>query len=408
MFEDIVGQDRAKSILTNAIKSDKIAQGYIFYGPEGVGKLKTALTFAKIVNCKENDIDKRPCNACNSCKKIDQFMHPDVRYYFSIPQVGANLFENENDNENEKKSSKGKFNELYKGYIDNKINTPYKDFIFDTTTSIRIEQLREIKKDSLLSRYEGRKKVFIIEGYESVTPHASNAFLKTLEEPPPDTHFILIVRDIDKLLSTILSRNLKIEFNLIPTVKIQDYLLKEVNCEPKKARIYSLISNGSIKKALQLYHEGNLVIFDMTLEFLEMVIKRDDVAFIEWIEKYFVKVMKAEEQDGKDDKDEKDKKVIKKMPKNTELFRGFIQYLCLWIKDIQMYCLLPASERIKSIVFVEHIELLELYTKRNRAFLELLPNLILDLNEYQIKHTGHVNQKLLLSQVYQSFVNTFK
>ncbi|MCL2065077.1 MAG: hypothetical protein FWG98_12020 [Candidatus Cloacimonetes bacterium] len=403
MFDKIVGQDRAINLLKNAIISGRIAQGYIFYGIEGVGKLTTALTFAKIINCKRisplipsdevrqaEEIEIRPCNSCSSCNKIDNFIHPDVKFYFSIPNFDLDEYGYVKLKAiHEKDPEKNADWVSYQNYIKSKINTPWKDHIFDKTTAIRIEQIRGLQKDILLSKYEGEKKVYIIEGFDSLTAQASNAFLKTLEEPPADTHFILIVNNIEKLLPTILSRCVKIKFHNISTNIIENYLSNVLQAESLKARLFSRLANGSLKNAINLYYDENLKIMDITIEFLNIVLASDDIAYLNWIEINFLKEKK-----------------------NTEIFNSFIQYLCLWVKDLQVYNLLASGEPQgkligDSLVFINQIELMEKYILKNRYFSELVSNLLLELDEYVIKSTGNVNQKLILSQVYHSFLRIF-
>ena len=128
-LDNIICQDKAKNILNNAVKSDRISQGYIFHGPNGVGKLLTAFSFAKALNCLDDDIQARPCNFCSSCKKIDKFIHPDIKFYFPIPNYDMD--------ENGVIKSKTEW-EQYQKYVETKINTPWKDYNFDKVTARRL------------------------------------------------------------------------------------------------------------------------------------------------------------------------------------------------------------------------------------------------------------------------------
>ena len=359
MFENIIGQDRALRILRNAITSEKISQAYIFYGPEGVGKFLTALSFAKVLNCLSN---KEPSCKCTSCVKITNFVHPDVRLFFPIPNFDLNEYGFVKLKENQEKDpSKNADFVSYNKYIENKMKTPWEDYRFtDKACSIRIEQIRALQKDIMMSKYEGKKKVYILENFDSLTHNASNAFLKTLEEPPPDTHFILIVRNIEKLLPTILSRCLKIEFFSIRTAIIEDFLINNMYLDKEKANLYARISNGSLEKSFSLFYNGNLEIIDISTSFIRIVDEKDDTAFLEWMDKYFPKGAK-----------------------NTDLFRSFVLYLYVWIRDKSV-----------SAISDRHID---------GETPSVQPNYIktlLSLNEYLEKHAGNVNPKLLLSQIY--------
>ena len=367
MFEKIIGQNKAVNILRNAIVSDKVAQAYIFHGANGVGKLLTAFSFAKALNCLSDNMENKPCGVCNSCLKIDQFNHPDIHFIFPIPNYDMD--------ENGVIKSKSEF-EQYRKYIDTKISTPWQDHSFDKVTAIRIEQIRALQRDVVMSRVEGKKKVFIFENFDTLTISAANSFLKTLEEPPADTHFILTVENLSKLMPTILSRCVAVEFYPISAEKIEGYLLDVLQTEPSKARLYSSLANGDLAKATTLHYNENLETLDMTIRFLEIVINRDELAFLEWIDRHFVKASK-----------------------NTDVFMSFIQYLYLWLNDLQLIIHQP-----NTIVFVNQMDLLKQFLSKNPNILERIPNMLLELDEYLQRLQGNVNQKLILAQIYYSFI----
>jgi len=379
MFENILGQEKTLQVLKNAINSDKISQAYIFYGPPGVGKLLTALTFAKAMNCTtQSETQNRPCNVCKACVKIDKYMHPDVKLIFPIPNY---------DLDEQGVVKKDAEYKTYLKYIETKTNTPWKDYIFDKVCAIRIEQIRALQKDILISKYEGKKKVYIFEGFDNLTLQAYNAFLKTLEEPPIDTHFILIVNNLEKLLPTILSRCIRLAFHPISVDVLENYLLNTLHTTPLKAKLFSRLSNGSLEKAIDLYHNENLETMEITIDFLNIVIEQNDIGFLEWIDNNFVKGTKS-----------------------IDIFKNFVLYLCLWIRDVQVYNEFikqsinddNSTEDAIGIVFINQIELLQKFQSS-----DVLINLLLSLDEYLIKYSGNVNPKLILSQIYQSFITTF-
>jgi DNA polymerase-3 subunit delta' len=407
MFEKIIGQSKAVNILRNAIVSDKVAQAYIFHGGHGVGKLLTAFSFAKALNCLCDDVERRPCDECKSCAKIEQHNHPDVYLIFPIPNYDMD--------ENGVIKSNTEF-EQYRKYIDTKISTPWQDYGFDKVTAIRIEQIRALQRNVAMSRVEGRKKVFIFENFDALTIPAANSFLKTLEEPPADTHFILTVENLSKLMPTILSRCVAVEFYPISAEKIERYLLDVLETEPVKARLYSSLSNGDLSKAITLHYNENLETLDVTVKFLEIVIKRDDLAFLEWIDKYFVKASK-----------------------NIDVFMSFVQYLYLWLNDLQLITSLPFAATVdenkdtsqpppnpsnlegrclcashnyfseiihqpNTIVFVNQMDLLKEFLAKNPNIFERIPSMLLELDEYLQRLHGNVNQKLILAQIYHSFM----
>ena len=184
-LRDVIGQDRAVTILLKTLKRERIPSSYLFTGDSGIGKKFTALNLAKAVNCltppspplakggnKEGYSQKREgyvgildaCDECPSCKKITAGIHPD--FLLISPEGGQ----------------------------------------------IRIEEIRAIDNVLALKAFEGRKKVVIVDDAEAMNTFAANAFLKTLEEPPRDSLIILISSSPDLLPDTIRSRCSTIRF----------------------------------------------------------------------------------------------------------------------------------------------------------------------------------------------------
>ncbi len=178
-FNDIVGQERAIKILTKSLKENKISSSYIFVGSEGTGKKLAAIEFTKAVNCLNLSEDSEACEDCQSCSEISKQRSPDL-----------------------------------------KIIEPIK-------SSIKIEQIREMRKEIGLKPFKNRKKIYIIDKAEKMTIEASNCLLKTIEEPPCYAIIILICSKIDPILPTIVSRCQIINFGLISSYKIKEFLLNK-------------------------------------------------------------------------------------------------------------------------------------------------------------------------------------
>jgi DNA polymerase-3 subunit delta' len=207
-FKDIKGQGSATAFLKAAIKSDKVSHAYLFTGAPGVGKMLTAVKFAKALNCLAASGDK-PCEECVSCKKISSSNHPDVSV------VGPD----------------------------------------EDESSVKIEKVRQIIRDISLKPYEGRHRVFIIDRADSMTDEAQNAFLKTLEEPPKDSVLILVSDSTGSILSTIASRTQAVRFFPIGTDEVRKILEDEYKLEIDKAHILSRFTSGSLGTAVRLNEE---------------------------------------------------------------------------------------------------------------------------------------------------------
>jgi DNA polymerase-3 subunit delta' len=178
-LRDIIGQDKAVNILLRTIQRGRLPSSYLFAGESGIGKKFTAVNLAKAVNCLKMNSEYTPpspplakggyggvdaCDECASCKKIDAGVHPD--FLFISPVAGQ----------------------------------------------IRIEEIRAINNILSLKPFEGREKVVIIDEADTMNPFASNAFLKTLEEPPKDSLIILVSSNPDRLPDTVRSRCSRVNF----------------------------------------------------------------------------------------------------------------------------------------------------------------------------------------------------
>ena len=156
-------REKIEYYLRSSIVSGRLSSAYLFFGGSFEDKEKTALNFAKAIECEKENF---PCNECENCLKIESFTHPDVKWL----------------------KGKGK------------------------VSSLGIDELREIQKQMFLKPYQGKKKVYIFE-VERLNEQTSNAFLKTLEEPPKYSHLILIAKSTREFLPTIVSRCQRIMFS---------------------------------------------------------------------------------------------------------------------------------------------------------------------------------------------------
>ena len=147
-FANLIGQDIFADVLKNAAKADKISHAYLFYGPRGTGKTTAARIIAKIVNCETRASDPKfrslgePCNKCRPCVEIDEGRALDV-------------------------------------------------LEIDAASNRGVDEIRNLKEGIRLSPTSYKYKVFIIDEAHQLTKDASNALLKTLEEPPSHTLFLL-------------------------------------------------------------------------------------------------------------------------------------------------------------------------------------------------------------------------
>lgn len=204
-FKDVLGHEKPLEQLKRAIRNDRVAHSYLFWGSEGIGKKRVALQFAKALNClADGTTGEEACDRCISCRKVDHHLHPDIL-----------LIEPENQ-------------------------------------TIKKEQVLQMQKDLSYRPYEGRRRVCILTAVDRMAPNMSNTLLKTLEEPPLHTVLILLANHPRFLLPTILSRCQTIRFTPLPVSLVSRWLVDQKGLEEPEAHLLASLSEGSPGKALEL------------------------------------------------------------------------------------------------------------------------------------------------------------
>jgi DNA polymerase-3 subunit delta' len=202
-FSEILGQETAKKFLTQVMAKGKIPHAFMFTGIPGIGKTSTATAFAMVLNCRE-PIGFDGCGHCRSCR---QFMGGNYPDFHSIVPDGQH---------------------------------------------IKIEQIKELNRSIGFAPVAGGHRVCVIHQAESMTDEAANAFLKTLEEPPPGNIMILKVTEPLDLLPTIVSRCQKVPFQPLNSQDIKHWLTKNRDLDEASATTLARISEGSLGRALRM------------------------------------------------------------------------------------------------------------------------------------------------------------
>jgi len=211
----IAGQTRAVSLLERSLKQGSIAHAYLFVGPRHVGKMTLARNLAQAVNCSSGG---PPCGECGSCQRIALGKHPDVQV------IGLTVDEN------------GKLR-----------------------TEIGISQIKEMEHSSSLPPFDGKYKVFIVDGAELLSNEAGNSLLKTLEEPADRVIFVLLATDDRLLLPTVVSRCQRLELAPLPAGEIEAVLNGRLDIEPQKARLLAGLCHGCLGWALLAAADDSLL-----------------------------------------------------------------------------------------------------------------------------------------------------
>lgn len=244
-WSNVIGQDRVKQILINAILNEKVAHAYLFYGPEGVGKDAMAIEFAKALNCERQKGEA--CDECKTCKGISEFSHPNVKLVFKLP-LGKN--ETKDDSPLEKLDESEI--KIIQEQVKLKSQNPYHKITIPRANSIKINSIREVKMEISHSTFIPGWRVVIVSEADAMTEQAANAFLKTLEEPTPKTVIILTTANKDRLLPTITSRCQLVRFSYLSDDEIAKALVERYGLSEARARLIARLANGSFGKAIEL------------------------------------------------------------------------------------------------------------------------------------------------------------
>lgn len=266
-FSDIIGQEHVVKTLKNAIKSDNVSHAYLFTGPRGTGKTTMARLLAKAVNC-EDDSSAEPCNKCDACRSI-------------IEGKAVDLIE------------------------------------IDAASHRGIDEIRELREGIKFSPSNLKKKVYIIDESHQLTKGAGNALLKTLEEAPEHAIFVLATTEPQKMLSTIISRCQRFDFRklkLPEIIKKLERILKSegVDSTDRSLEMIATAAGGSFRDAESLLDQIltftneklteqdvkqllGLVETKYIANFVDLLIKKEKLKAIQYLEKLYEKGVNLEE-----------------------------------------------------------------------------------------------------------------
>jgi len=207
---EIVGQEQVTKTLSNALNSGRVSHAYLFYGPRGTGKTSTGRILAKALNCL-SDGKGEPCNSCDMCQAITEGRALDV-------------------------------------------------IEVDAASNTGVEDIRSLREKVNYAPNQARYKVYIIDEVHMLSNSASNALLKTLEEPPPQVIFILATTEIHKILPTIMSRCQRFDFRRISRTDVTSKLTRickteGIKLEPEGLNLIAKSATGSLRDAENLLEQ---------------------------------------------------------------------------------------------------------------------------------------------------------
>lgn len=241
-FKDIIGQEDVKEQLISSVKKGIIPHARLFCGPEGVGKLSLAISYAQYLNCLDPQ-DNDSCGKCSSCLKYKKLAHPDLHFVF--PVIKKDKKEVCDDYINEWRTFVGEHHYFslsqWLAYVGAE----------NAQGMIYAKESEEIIRKLSLKIYEAKYKTMIIWLPEKMHEACANKLLKIIEEPYDKTVFILVSNTPDQIITTIQSRCQRVNIHNITESAIVEALKSEYNITPEDAVTVAHIANGSYLKAIE-------------------------------------------------------------------------------------------------------------------------------------------------------------
>ena len=335
-FNTVVGQSHITTTLKNAIKNNQLAHAFLFCGPRGVGKTTCARILAKTINCENRTADGEACNVCNSCVSFDN-------------GTSLNIHE------------------------------------LDAASNNSVDDIRSLVDQVRFAPQAGAYKVYIVDEVHMLSSSAFNAFLKTLEEPPPYAIFILATTEKHKIIPTILSRCQIFDFKRITnhdTVEHLEEICEKENIKADKAALHVIAqkSEGCLRDALSIldkivsFTNGELN-YANTLEHLNIL-----------DEDYYFKLIDCMQQQNISDAILMYDEINRKGFEGDLVLNGFAEFIrnVLVSKDPKVAVLLEVAENFKP-------KYLETAKKINPAWLISALNI---LSESEINYKQARNKRL--------------
>ena len=227
-FRAITGHRPLLELLSRAIAAGTLPPSLLFAGPDGVGKRLTAVALAQALNC-ERRVAFDACGECAACSRIARGVHADVL----IVEPGE-------------------------------------------SGAIKIEQVREVVDRTGYRPFEGRRRVVIIDGADALGLPAQDAILKTLEEPPSATVFVLITSRPDVLLPTVRSRCQRLRFGPLSPADVASLLIRDHGMSAAAAHAAAAASGGSVARAIDGSGEGAMEARDVAARLLQGAARTTD------------------------------------------------------------------------------------------------------------------------------------
>lgn len=304
-FQSIIGQHDTKEHLVQMVQNNRLSHALLFLGKEGSGALPLAMAFAQYIVCEKvngkssapapepslfgdpepmgqpSTLSDQPatdsCGTCPACQKANQLIHPDI--HFSYPVISK------------KSGDKPISTDWIKEWREFVSLHPYGN-VFDWLQFINAEnkqgnitadECNDINRKISLKSFESEYKILIIWMPEYLTKNG-NKLLKLIEEPPPNTLFILVAENEEQILPTILSRTQLVKIPLLSNMELEAALELRAGVSVDKARQVALLSEGNYREALHLLQHEEADWQAVLREWLNLIARKNLPGQVKWIE----------------------------------------------------------------------------------------------------------------------------
>jgi DNA polymerase III subunit delta' len=274
----VIGQRRVKGTLLAARRSGRLPHAYLFYVGEGVGKDAAALELARVLRCEKGG--EEACDVCPSCLRMSTMQHPDVHLIIPLPRGS----QEKDDDGPLARLTDAEVRVLHE-QLRLKGADPYHRIQIPKANVIKVNSIREIRRESSMSTSDNRTRVFIISGADAMNDAAANTLLKTLEEPPGDTMFILTTSHREALLPTILSRCQLVRFDPLTEEEITSALVARGHLDGQRASLLARLAGGSYTRALDLGESDLMARRTEVVDFVRKALGGKPLDLIECVER---------------------------------------------------------------------------------------------------------------------------
>ncbi len=276
LFEEVINQQGVKDKLRKSVQEKRLPHAQLLLGPEGSGGLPLALAYAQYINC-EQPTETDSCGSCPSCQKAAKGIHPDI--HFSFPVI-------------RKKSNQPPISdhwiEEWREFLK---HSPYQNdyqwlqFINaeNKQGNITVNECQKIINKLNLKTYEGHNKVMIMWRPEYLGKNG-NVLLKIIEEPPPNTVFLLVAQNQNALLNTLLSRLQIVKVPPLTDQSIQQALQEKYEVSEQDAQHIAHLSDGNFAEAIQHIEEDNEQLLKQLSQWLYICQKEKGIQRVKWID----------------------------------------------------------------------------------------------------------------------------